>query len=303
MTPDPNTNQVLCPTVGDDLSTLLTAQALQRHQEWVSQKADDIPTLLAQAGFALVVPVINPKGTGGQGYVARRSGETVVSFRGSGGDNAGQTLLNTLTDADVLRVRPREILPLFNQIGLQVHRGFYENYLAFRDTVRAAVAQNPGDQVYCTGFSLGSALATVCALDIALNDDRPVTLHGMGTPRVGDAKFVEFMAEKVPNMLRTVFTLDPVPRVPEHIDDRLGFNHAGLLLELQDDGTPVPLDKISGRLLSKEAVRDHNRDKYAAMIAGLIGQYSADGKVLVKAWGTPALQRCADAEAASVRHF
>lgn len=303
MPPDPNTTQVLAPVVGPNLATLRTAQALQRHQEWVSQKAADIPKLVAQAGFSLVVPVINPKGTGGQGYVARRDGETVVSFRGSGGDNPEQTLLNSLADADVLRVRPRAIMPALDDLGLQVHRGFYENYLAFRDTIRAAVAQNPADQVYVTGFSLGSSLATLCAFDLALNDARAVTLHGMGTPRVGDLRFVEKMAELVPNMLRTVYTLDPVPRVPEHIDNRIGFNHAGKLMELDTDGTPIPLDKINGRIWSHEAIKDHNRDKYAAMIAGIIDKFTADPTVLKAAWGDTPLQNAAAAEAKSVQHL
>lgn len=301
MTLDPNTDQVFVPDVLPTLATLRTALALQRHQEWVSQPAADIPKLLAQAGFVLVVPVIQPEMSGGQAYVARRPGETVVSFRGSGGDDLDQTLLNSLHDADALLVRPRELLESLEQIGLEVHRGFYRNYLDFRETVRVAVAKNPDDPVYVTGFSLGSSLATLCAMDLAHNDARAVTLHGMGTPRVGNSKFVDFMSKNVPNMLRTVFNLDPVPRLPPHISELLGFSHAGKLMELQQDGTPVPLLEIDGRVLTHEAIKDHNRDKYEAMIAGLIGMFEANSATLVNAWGDPPLQNAAYAEAKSVR--
>lgn len=298
---DPNTDQVLAPDVSASLATLRTAQALQRHQEWVSQPAAEIPKLVAQAGFVLVVPVIEPELSGGQAYVARRPGETVVSFRGSGGDDLDETLLNSLHDADALAVRPRELLDSLEQIGLEVHRGFYRNYLDFRETVRDAVAKNPEDHVYVTGFSLGSSLATLCAMDLAHNDQRAVTLHGMGTPRVGNRKFVDFMAGTVPNMLRTVFTLDPVPRLPPHISELLGYCHAGKLAELEEDGTPVPLLEIDGRMLTRESVKDHNRDKYAAMIAGLIAQFGANSDTLLNAWGDPPLQNAADAEAKSVK--
>ena len=111
------------------------------------------------------------------------------------------------------------------------------------------------------------------------------------------------IAPDVPQMLRVVYTLDPVPRVPLHLDDALGMNHAGKLAELDTDGTPIPLDEIHGKLLSHQHLNDHNRSKYAAMIAGLIEKFQNNDQVLTQAWGDSPLHAAAQAEASSVERL
>lgn len=287
---------VLFPRVGPDLETLRTAQSLQRHQEWVSQESDEIPGLLRKVGFSLLGEVINPISTGGQAYVAIRDHQAVVAFRGSGGDNLRQTLLNSLADARVRRVKPREIVPIKGRSAVKVHVGFYENYLEFRDEIRRNVRSLDQHEVYVTGFSLGSALATLCALDLAVNENLNVTLHGMGTPRVGNRAFGELLEQKVPRVLRTALTGDPVTRVPLQIDSARSFHHAGHLLELQLDGSPVPLHDITGRLKDGYELGDHNRNKYASMIASLIEQLGNDPNLLEREWGERPLQKAAERE-------
>ena len=46
-------------------------------------------------------------------------------------------------------------------------------------------AHERGKRVYVTGFSLGGALATLCALDLKVNDKRDVVGWFLGSPRVG----------------------------------------------------------------------------------------------------------------------
>lgn len=289
-------DHVLFPRVGPDLETLRTARALQRHQEWVSQPSDEIPGLLREVGFSLLGEVINPISTGGQAYVAIRDHQAVVAFRGSGGDDLRQTLLNSLTDARFRRVKPREIIPIKGRSSVKVHVGFYENYLEFRDEIRRSVRSLDKQEVYVTGFSLGSALATLCALDLAVNEDLNVTLHGMGTPRVGNRAFGELVERRVPHVLRTALTGDPVARVPLQIDTARSFRHTGHLLELRHDGSPVPLHDISGRLKDGYDLGDHNRDKYAAMIASLIDQLGRDPQLLEREWGERPLFQAAERE-------
>lgn len=296
--------QILTPTVRDDLPTLQTAAALQRHQEWVSQPEGQIEGLLAAAGFTLVGPVIRAHHNATQAYVARKGTDLVVAFRGSGGDDAGQTALNALTDLSVRRVKPGGIVDGKLHWDILVHKGFYQDYMEVRDAVWAAVAQHPSDHVYCTGFSLGSALATLCAFDLRLNHSTAVTFHAAGTPRVGNAHFKQRFNRTVPQALRVAFTLDPIPRVPLYMGDKRGFLHVGRLLELEADGTPVPATELSGRLFgSAQHVADHNRDKYAAALAGLVAKRRAAPGLLASAEGTNPLAAAAKAEQASLRHL
>jgi len=286
--------QVFVPTIQPTTETFQTAAALQRHQEWVSGEASSIPGILSENGFSLIGGVIDLNSS--QAYVARRDDLVVVAFRGSGGSGTGQTIVNALKDARILRIAPTEIT---DQEGVKVHKGFYEDYLSLRSAVRSRVAEAPGVHVYSTGFSLGHSLSALCALDLVLNDGRAVTQHGMGTPRIGNDAFVELFDDKVPS-LRTVFTLDPVPRVPLYTGPRHGFSHAGRLLELYASGAPVPTDKINGRLLTaSEGFSHHNRDQYAAAIAGFLDLFADDASVLVDADGHGPLGASARAERSS----
>lgn len=287
--------QVLNPRVTADIDTLRTAQALQRHQEWVSQESDEIPELLAEVGFSLMGKVINPVSTGGQAYVATRGDDLVIAFRGSGGDDLSETARNVIADINAIRVRPKEILN-DRKSKVRVHKGFYTNYLAFRDTVIKHVRAVPNAHVYVTGFSLGSALATVCAFDISVNENRRVTLHGAGTPRVGNRAFARLMAQQVPHTLRMVLTTDPVNRVPVQLEGSKTFHHVGDLMELHIDGAPVPLNEIERRLPEVPRVADHNRNKYASMIASFIDRFEAQPKLLMQVWGDNPLQNAADRE-------
>jgi len=296
--------QILSPNVAPDLPTLQTAAALQRHQEWVSRKEADIPGLLSAAGFTLQGPVIRAHHNATQAYVAVRDQDVVVAFRGSGGDDGGQTFLNALTDLNVRRTKPTGIVSGKLHWDILVHKGFYNDYMEIRDALWSAIKPLNDHHVYCTGFSLGSALATLCAFDLRLNHTTAVTFHGAGTPRVGNKHFKQRFNRTVPQALRLAFSLDPIPRVPLYMGDKRGFLHIGRLLELKADGSPVPSHELNGRLVGPEwHVSDHNRDKYAASIAGLVEKFQADASVLVQAEGKNPLSAAAKAEQASLGLF
>lgn len=300
----PDVPQRLTPGVSATLATFQTAAALQRHQEWVSQPAEEIPALLEAAGFTLAAPVIEAHEDATQAYVARRAGQTVVAFRGSHGADLDETLLNTLTDAKVRRVRPRALFRGKPLRGVRVHEGFYKDYLQIRDLVWQAVEEYPEDELYCTGFSLGSALANLCALDLVMTDKRPVTYHGMGTPRVGNAGYKQLFNRRVCQALRVIFSEDPVPRVPLFLGPRLGFMHVAQLLECDAAGHPVPADQINGRVrTAAEHLDDHDRDRYRDMIAGFLEMFQEDPGVLTQADGARPLWDAAKAEQASLRRL
>ena len=131
----------------------------------------------------------------------------------------------------------------------RVHAGFAAAYASVRRHVRAAVEAalqgreaGPATTLLITGHSLGGALATLCAADVAESwaaaglpaSRRPLLLlHTFGSPRVGDARFAARFAQLVPHALRIVAGKDLVPSLPPAA---LGFAHAGAGVHLPEAG-------------------------------------------------------------------
>ena len=147
-----------------------------------------------------------------------------------------------------------EALPVAFPGGLgSVHSGFYADYtvgtngqkaspgdeLSDRQTgslaaqVATFVQTLSGADLYVTGHSLGGALATLCAADIATNfrdNYSSLTLYALASPRVavglsipgytgvpdldGQAQFVMNFQQKVPNTYQIVHAADIVPILP-----------------------------------------------------------------------------------------
>jgi len=111
----------------------------------------------------------------------------------------------------------------------QVHRGFYNTYeqirLALWQTVGNFQRQFPNTPVHITGHSLGSSLATHCALDGWINHNATYDfVYTFGPPRVGDANFAKFYEAAIPNHFRVTHKRDPVPQLPEKWMQG-GFHH------------------------------------------------------------------------------
>ena len=88
---------------------------------------------------------------------------------------------------------------------------------------------DPGLPLYITGHSLGGALATIAAMDLAHRvpglADR-IRLYTYAAPRVGDPSFPESFRRLVPNAYRVANVADTVPVVPSTKMGR-GFVHVG----------------------------------------------------------------------------
>ncbi|QYR20870.1 lipase family protein [Paenibacillus sp. sptzw28] len=100
--------------------------------------------------------------------------------------------------------------------ALQTHRGFTDVYMSARGRVFSLLEQLPSNKpLYITGHSLGGALATLAAYDIAVN--RPsvrILVYTFGSPRVGDPKFVRSYNSTVPAHFRIQNEFDIVPYLP-----------------------------------------------------------------------------------------
>lgn len=110
-----------------------------------------------------------------------------------------------------------------------VHRGFWNVYSSMRteilESVRAILeARDTSDemeydclQIYCTGHSLGGALATLTSLDLTVQLNREVVMYNYGSPKVGCRAFAEFYDSRVPKSFRVVNEGDVVCGQPTRL--------------------------------------------------------------------------------------
>ena len=168
----------------------------------------------------------------------------IVAFRGTEQAKLG----DLLTDA---RLMPRSFDPERGGGGggeergedaPAAHDGFLEAYDSVRVRVLAAVddARGAGPRaaalgrndgagwsVCVTGHSLGGALATLCALELAASvrsgsrSSLSVSMVNFGSPRVGNAAFCRLYDSLVTDSCRIVNGADAVPTVPA----LLGYRH------------------------------------------------------------------------------
>jgi Lipase (class 3) len=159
----------------------------------------------------------------------------VVAFHGTHNSYELNTIDNNVTPATFTE----------QSVNLgSVHGGFYAQYTNGTNG-SAGDLQNRADgslakQIYdyctknadvtvpvkVTGHSLGGALATLCAMDIAYNFKskfKSVSMYSLASPRVADAwaismgtaaTFVSNYQQYVPDTYRIVNTLDGVPNLP-----------------------------------------------------------------------------------------
>lgn len=103
----------------------------------------------------------------------------------------------------------------------EVHKGFYDNFKAVRDTITGFLdkPENTRCKTILTGHSLGGALATLTAAYLTSKYwDKPcgqVVLYTFGSPRVGDRVWVNHFNTKFKHFRHKRFG-DPIPMLPPH---------------------------------------------------------------------------------------
>ena len=255
---------------------LKVALSLQRHTEWVSSATDkEIEKHLTNNGFKLVGPVLRGGiWSGSQAYVAVAEEGLVVAFRGTDSDNTWEKGENIITDLQYIRMIPLKYNKKYSKV--KVHIGFGQEYETFREAILAKVAKHPEKQVYVTGFSLGAALATLCALDIKTSLNRPVVLYALASPRVGGEDFRKAIATELGNAFHVSLEKDPVPKIPgfNTLLTESRYEHAGRLLQLYPNGVPVPPNKIETKIdlssVGSNFKEFHQRDTYAKALTLLL---------------------------------
>lgn len=154
--------------------------------------------------------------------------------------------------------------------------GFTDMYLSFSLTPSpsssflkdVASVLSPSASITIAGHSLGAALATLLALDMAFNTRFPVTLYTLASPRVGDLVFHNLFNHAVPSAFRVANRLDIVTQTPPP----LLYFHVG------DDTELVPPS-----IMEFTVPCEHHLTTYFNMLAKLIheeGFYPIDNDCL-----------------------
>ncbi len=211
---------------------------------------------LARVGFADLVLFADSQ-SGAEAFAARRStdGTTLLSFRGTQPDNY-QDLIADL----------RANLVAWPESAGRVHDGFAVAVRALRPQILEWIerAKPEPNKLILTGHSLGAAMATLAA-----SIWRPAWLVTIGSPRVGDAAFVETLAPRYG--VRFVDCCDAVTEVPPaiggyvHLKDYKYLTRDGEIVEnpdpefVQSDRVRARADyyrQYAGQLARDVSVRD-----------------------------------------------
>lgn len=165
---------------------------------------------------------------------------------------------------------------------VRVHVGFSTSYTSIRQHVMNLLRQRLNKceeerrtaHVYITGHSLGGAIATLFALDVASGAlssgaggiAQPVTpiVYTFGSPRLGNAAFRSIYNTLVPNTFRIVCSKDLVPTLPPSIS----YRQVGREVWFDDAGeiTYVMSWAMRHILPARDSLKDHRLLAYLRVL-------------------------------------
>ncbi|NGQ95790.1 lipase family protein [Brevibacillus sp. SYP-B805] len=141
------------------------------------------------------------------GFIAESQDQIIIVFRGYAAYPA-----DLLAAYDILQVP----YP-FVRNGGKTSRGFTCMYQSTRnELIRELTKLSATKRLFVTGHNYGGALATLAALDIAVNSEfkNPI-VYTYGSPRVGDPVFAFRFNQAVKNSIRIVNIHDSYPTFPD----------------------------------------------------------------------------------------
>jgi triacylglycerol lipase len=139
------------------------------------------------------------------GYLLESDDTIILAFRGT------TSTADTVSDLIASQIP----YPWFSNGG-NTHRGFTEIYATAREQIIDALAKSDSHKkLIITGHSLGGALATLCALDLAYNTKFAAPIvYTYGSPRVGDPTFAAAYNQKIAFNHRIMIDSDLITLIP-----------------------------------------------------------------------------------------
>ncbi|MBF0502706.1 MAG: lipase family protein [Candidatus Riflebacteria bacterium] len=157
-------------------------------------------------------------------FLMKRGSDVFLTFRGTETENFWDWRI----DADVTQCVDR----VLGENGGQVHCGFSEALNTVWDDLQKVLSDwkvGESSKIWITGHSLGAAIAELAGarLSLTLPENSIRSLYTFGKPKVGDARFSEFVDGKLAG--RAFFIAnnrDIVPRIPP---EKWGYAPSGKL--------------------------------------------------------------------------
>ena len=156
------------------------------------------------------------------GFVLSSKQHNIIVFRGT------QRTMEWVLNINAVYATKKS--KVFSQYGA-VHPGFSTIYSKISAAIlEAAKKLDPSVPCYISGHSLGAAIATLAAIDIAAKIPelkKQVQLYTYASPRVGDPLFAREHNRLVPNSYRVVNLADAITLVPFTVLFKTEYVHVG----------------------------------------------------------------------------
>ena len=207
-----------------------------------------------------------------EGYIAANDEIIVVAFRGTEPTH----LQDLLADAKMHKVP--------GPLG-RVHRGFLHAFELVKHDMFGAIERLRNEEypqsLWCTGHSLGAALAVVAVAHLLVDGQKVDGLYNYGQPRAGSDEFAaEFNRLFGERHFRFVNNNDAVTRVPPR---NFGYSHTGTVRyidvtgEIEEDmgSWSQFLDRVRGRIEDflkpgTDGLKDHSMSRYVEHIRNAV---------------------------------
>ncbi len=135
------------------------------------------------------------------GFVAEMAEGIVFSFEGT------QDIEDVMIDLQFAKTVPYKDHPT-----AKVHEGFWKAYSSVREYL-LSIAEKTEKTIYCTGHSLGAAMATLFSLDLQETLNKSCVMYNLGSPRVGNEEYGGLFGT-TSIIYRLTHWDDPVPHLP-----------------------------------------------------------------------------------------
>jgi hypothetical protein len=133
----------------------------------------------------------------------------------------------------------------FTEVYMSLRMDAEHGSKRLRQGVSEMVFPLPLKSLTVCGHSLGAALATFLALDLAANSQyNDVTLYNFASPRTGDHKFAETFNRLVPKTYRIVNEMDLITNVPRSL-----LTHETRYRHVESTSALVPHEGVKQHLL------------------------------------------------------
>lgn len=234
---------------------------------------------------------INDEGTDTRVIIMEGADRICIAFKGTSSSR------NLSTDVKVVQTALRHVIPSqrinasnrYSDVSqymrtwtyrrAKVHVGFAHAYESVCDAivseVRALVRAKKRPVLLC-GHSLGGALATLCSLDLTLQEwwqaeGEGVLVSTFGSPRVGNRAFRDVYDSMVCTHWRVVAGGDVIARLPS-----VGYSHVGRKITLTASGELfMDADALEVRLWHRQAASlvHHRKACYLLALRGWCERY------------------------------